>query len=72
MGHGHLQHSSTDVNGFGWIAWEMYRLWEHRVHTERICLALRAGSAAIGDREYASAFDMSELYNGLQGFDLHD
>ncbi|KAF3499482.1 hypothetical protein F2Q69_00041086 [Brassica cretica] len=40
---------------------QMDRLWEHGVHTERICLALRARSAAIGDGENASAFDMSEL-----------
>ena len=38
----------------------------------RVCLAFRNGSTTMGDENYAPAFNMSELWNGLQRFDRHD
>ncbi|CDY49779.1 BnaC02g47370D [Brassica napus] len=36
-----------------------------KLYTARVCLAFRTGSTAMGDEEHASAFDMSEFWNGL-------
>ena len=43
-----------------------------KLSTARVCLAFRTGSTTMGDGEYVSAFDMSALRDGLQGFDRHD
>ncbi|XP_056864149.1 uncharacterized protein LOC130511259 [Raphanus sativus] len=39
---------------------------------KRISSALRSGSTAMGDGEYASAFNMSEIRNRLQRIDYYD
>ncbi|KAG5410728.1 hypothetical protein IGI04_007047, partial [Brassica rapa subsp. trilocularis] len=43
-----------------------------KLYTTKVCPAFRGRSIAMGDGEYASVFDKSELWNGLQGFDRHD
>ena len=45
---------------------------ETRNFPRRVCLAFRSGNTTMDDGEYASAFDMSELWDGLQGFIRHD
>ena len=45
--------------------------WEHSTygnkefHSMQINLAFRSGSTAMGDGEYASTLNMSELWDGL-------
>ncbi|KAF2592993.1 hypothetical protein F2Q70_00044040 [Brassica cretica] len=45
--------------------------WEHSTyenkefHSTRISLAFRSGSTAMGDGEYVSTLNMSELQDGL-------
>ena len=41
-------------------------------HSKRVCITIRDGSTEMGDGEYAPAFDLSKLWNGLQGFDCYD
>ncbi|KAF2534188.1 hypothetical protein F2Q70_00031517 [Brassica cretica] len=54
------------------------QLWEDPIygdtkyHSTRISFAFGSRSTAMGDGEYASAFDMPELWDRLQGADRHD
>ncbi|KAF2578843.1 hypothetical protein F2Q68_00003290 [Brassica cretica] len=41
-------------------------------YSKRVCLTFRDGSTKMGDGEYAPAFDLSKLWNRLQGFDCND
>ncbi|KAF2574293.1 hypothetical protein F2Q70_00003667 [Brassica cretica] len=52
--------------------------WEHstsadkKLHSTRISLAFGSRSTAVGNREYASTFNMTELWDRLQGADCND
>ncbi|KAF3604286.1 hypothetical protein F2Q69_00036640 [Brassica cretica] len=43
-----------------------------KLYSAIVCPAFRSGSTEMGNGEHASALDMSELRNVLQGFDRHD
>ena len=59
-------------NEFGWTAWKRFNLWGHKFSTMKICLTFRSGNTMMDDGEYASLFDMSEIWDGLQRFNHHD
>ncbi|KAF3544868.1 hypothetical protein DY000_02005146 [Brassica cretica] len=52
--------------------------WEHSTygnkefHSTRISLAFESRSTEMGDGEYASTINMSELRDGLEGADCND
>ena len=71
MGHGHPQHSSAGVDGFGLTAWGMFNLWRHKIIYGESLPCIQKWQHYIGDGEYASAFEMPEVWDGLQGFDRH-
>ncbi|KAF3583608.1 hypothetical protein F2Q69_00026663 [Brassica cretica] len=72
MGLGHLHHNSVGVDEYGLIVWRRFNLWAPGITETRVCIAFRSGSATMGDGEYASAFNMSEFWDGLQRFDRYD
>ena len=41
-------------------------------HSKRVCITFRDGSTKMDNGEYAPAFNLSKLWNGLQGFDCND
>ncbi|KAF3530631.1 hypothetical protein DY000_02041216 [Brassica cretica] len=43
-----------------------------KLYSARVCPAFRSGSTEMSNGEHASALDMSQLRNVLQGFDRHD
>ncbi|KAF2605169.1 hypothetical protein F2Q70_00027893 [Brassica cretica] len=43
-----------------------------KLPTARVCLAFRSGNTTLADGEYAPAFNMSELWDGLQRSDRDD
>ena len=43
-----------------------------KLPTARVCLPFRSGSTTMDDGEYAPAFNISELWDGLRRSDRHD
>ncbi|KAF2560257.1 hypothetical protein F2Q70_00017375 [Brassica cretica] len=43
-----------------------------KLPTARVCIAFGSGNISMADGEYAPTFNMTEFWDGLQGFDRHD
>ena len=57
--------STAQLSGYGWA-------WIDSLGKVQLMGTRNYGSTEMDDGEYASALDMLELQNGLQGFDRHD
>ncbi|KAF2603990.1 hypothetical protein F2Q70_00027255 [Brassica cretica] len=66
---GHPQHSLAGVDG---QLRNASTYGDTKLPTARVCLTFRSRNTMMSDREYASAFDMSDLWDRLQGFDRDD
>ncbi|KAF2599836.1 hypothetical protein F2Q68_00010776 [Brassica cretica] len=65
MGYGHAHHGSAGVDGSGWTAWGRYNLWGHETIYGESLPCIQNWKHCDRDEEHASAFDMSEFWNGL-------
>ena len=66
MDFGHPQHSLAGVD----VQLRNTSIYgDTKLPTARVYLVFRNRNTTMGDREYVSAFDMSDLWNRLQRFD---
>ena len=68
--------STSQFSGCGWAwggqLWEDPTYGDTKYHSTRISFAFGSRSTTMGDGEYASAFDMSDIWDRLQGADRQD